>query len=92
MVDDNSDPTVRISIIITSVKLENDTLSMPVRLQAERLRDDQRFVYTLPAIATVPSEKKKSRPFHYYGQLLSDYGRRFPFTVLVSFFYRYTPD
>ncbi|MBN1578795.1 MAG: hypothetical protein JW913_19705 [Chitinispirillaceae bacterium] len=89
MVDDYDNPTVRISVILTTVQFVKDTLSMPVRLQAERLRDDQRFIYTLPAIAVIQSEKKASQPFHYYGQLFSDYRRRFPYTVLVSFFCRH---
>jgi hypothetical protein len=87
MVDDNDDPTVRISITLTTIYFTSDTASMPVRLTAERLRDDQRFIYTLPAIAVVAPAQRAARPFHFYGQLFSDYRRRFPYTVLVSFFY-----
>ncbi|MBN1309591.1 MAG: hypothetical protein JXA18_16845 [Chitinispirillaceae bacterium] len=90
MAEDHDNPTVRISVMLTGVEFVKDTLVMPVRLQAERLRDDQRFVYTLPAIAVIQSKKRASQPFHYYGQLFSDYRRRFPYAVLVSFFYRHT--
>jgi hypothetical protein len=89
MVDDNDNPTIRISVVLTAAEFQHDTLSMPVRLQAERLLDDQRFIYTLPARATVPSQKRDKQPFHYYGLLFSDYRRNFPFTVLVSFFYQH---
>ncbi len=89
MVDDKDAPTVRISIVITSARLENDTLYMPVRLQAERLSDDKRYIYTLPVFATLTSKNKTKQPFHYYGHLLSDYSRNFPYTILVSFFYQH---
>ena len=92
MVDDNDNPTIRISVVITAIELYNDTLSMPIRLQAERLRDDQRFIYTLPATAGVPPQTKKRYPFHYYGRLLSSYARNFPYGVLVSFFYEHKLD
>ncbi len=89
MVSDDEDPTMRISVAITSVELVSDTLKMPIRLQAERLRDDQRFLYTLPAVASVPPMDRSTRPLHYYGNLLADYSRRFPYRVLVSFFYHH---
>ena len=89
MVDDNDNPTIRISVVITAMDLHNDTLSMPIRLVAERLRDDQRFSYTLPAASGTSFRKRTSQPFHYYGLLLSGYARSFPYGVLVSFFYEH---
>ena len=89
IVDDNDNPTMRISIVLTPFTYNNDTLSLPVRLQAERLRDDQRFTYTLPAFAYLPPPGRKLQSYHFYGQLLTDYRRRFPYAVLVSFFYRH---
>jgi hypothetical protein len=92
MVEDNDNPTIRISVVITAIELHNDTLSMPIRLQAERLRDDTRFIYTLPATAVVPPRKRNRQPFYYYGQLLSRYAHTFPYGVLVSFFYEHKLD
>lgn len=89
MVEDNDNPTFRISIILATIELQNDTLLLPVRLQAERLRDDQRFVYTLPAQASAGPPPDKSASFHYYGLLLSRYRRNFPIRDIVSFFYRH---
>jgi len=89
MVEDNNNPTIRISITLTSIEYTNDTLSLPVRLQAERLRDDQRFIYTLPAIATANGTTIASNSFYYYGILLSNYRRHFPSREIVSFFYRH---
>lgn len=89
MVEDNDNPTFRISVILTDLLLENDTLTLPVRLQAERLRDDQRFVYTFPAKAYAHSRTRASSPFHYYGELLANYRRNFPQKDIVSYFYRH---
>jgi hypothetical protein len=89
MVDDNDNPTIRISIILSDVEMVNDSLHMPVRLQAERLRDDQRFIYTIPAKAWFSPEGRSAKPFHYYGHLLADYRRNFPYRDIVSFFYRH---
>lgn len=87
MVDDNDNPTYRISLTLTSLELKNNTLYMPVRMQAERLRDDKRFIYTLPAKASEKSTLNPQRAFHYYGLLLGEYRRRFPAHDIVSFFY-----
>jgi hypothetical protein len=92
MVEDNDNPTMRISVTITAMELVGDTLSMPIRLQAERLRDDQRFSYTLPVKAYASSQKREENPFHYYGQLFADYRRSFPYKVLVSYFYEHKLD
>lgn len=93
MVDDNDNPSMRISITLTALTYTDDTLSIPVRLLAERLRDDQRYVYTLPARAVLASPDRKTRPFHYYARLLSEYRQRFPYAEIVSFFYRHAvPD
>jgi hypothetical protein len=89
MVDDDHNPTIRISVVLSDVTMERDTLSMPLRLQAERLRDDQRFIYTIPAKAYTPSEDRASSSFHYYGRLLSAYRREFPYRDIVSFFYKH---
>lgn len=89
MVDDNDNPTVRISVVLSEVTMTADTLSMPLRLQAERLRDDQRFIYTIPAKAYISSSDRSVQPFHYYGQLLSAYRRNFPVRDIVSFFYQH---
>ncbi|MBN1757017.1 MAG: hypothetical protein JW863_01795 [Chitinispirillaceae bacterium] len=89
MVEDNDNPTIRISVTITAMELTGDTLSMPIRLQAERLRDDQRFSYTLPVKAKAPASDPQPNPFHYYGKLFSDYARSFPYKVLVSYFYEH---
>jgi len=89
VVDDNADPTIRIAVVVSSVEIRNDTLFMPGRIEAERLRDDQRFTVTVPVVATVSGSAKSHEPFHYYGNLMSDYSRRFPFTELVSYFYRH---
>jgi hypothetical protein len=89
MVEDFDNPTFRISIVLTDVSLSNDTLLLPVRLEAQRLRDDQRFMYTLPAKAVARSKKSTISSFHYYGQLLSNYRSNFPDREIVSFFYRH---
>jgi hypothetical protein len=89
IVEDTDNPTIRISVTLTSTEMEGDTLKMPIRLQAERLSDDQRFIYQVPASAFVSTEKRNSNPYYYYGQLLSEYRRSFPYKVLVSFFYRH---
>ena len=89
VVEDNADPTMRISVTITAMELSDDSLSMPIRLLAERLRDDQRFSFTLPVKANAPAPKKDTSPFHYYGNLLADYARIFPYRVLVSYFYEH---
>jgi hypothetical protein len=89
MVGDNDNPTFRISIILTDALLTNDTLFLPVRLQAERLRDDQRFMYSLSAKAVAGLRTRHGSSFHYYGQLLSEYRRHFPDRDIVSFFYRH---
>ena len=89
MVDDNDNPTVRISVVLSEVTMTGDILSMPIRLQAERLRDDQRFIYTIPARAHTSSSDRSTKPFHYYGRLLSAYRRDFPFRDIVSFFYQH---
>ncbi|MCX7725551.1 MAG: hypothetical protein N2053_01750 [Chitinispirillaceae bacterium] len=92
MVSDKENPTIRISIIISSVDFTKDTLSMPIRLVVERLRDNQQFVFTIPAIAVMNSPEKKKNFFHYYGKLLADYKRRFPYKEIVSFFYGHSRD
>ena len=89
MVDDNDNPTIRISIVLSDVEMTGDSLQMPVRLQAERLRDDQRFIYTIPAKAWVSPRERAQSPFHYYGRLLGAYRRNFPYRDIVSFFYRH---
>lgn len=92
MVDDDHNPTIRISVVLSDVTMKGDTLSMPLRLQAERLRDDQRFIYTIPAKAYTFSDDQKSSSFHYYGRLLSAYRREFPYKDIVSFFYQHKLD
>lgn len=89
MVEDTDNPTIRISIVLTDIEYINDTLYLPVRLQVERLRDDQRFIYTLPAKASVGTPMKKASPYHYYGVLLTKYRKKFPHKDIVSFFYRH---
>jgi len=89
MVEDNDNPTFRISVILATIEFKDDTLLLPVRLQAERLRDDQRFSYTLPALASAGPQPDAKSSFHYYGQLLSRYRRDFPVKDIVSFFYRH---
>lgn len=92
MVDDNDNPTIRISVTLTDFEFNNDTLKMPIRLQAERLSDDQRFIYKVPATAAITSSQRNANPYHFYGQLLSEYRRCFPYKILVSFFYRHKID
>lgn len=89
IVEDNANPTMRISVTITAMELAGDSLSMPIRLLAERLRDDQRFSFTLPVKAKTSGPKKDYQPFHYYGNLLAGYARTFPYRVLVSYFYEH---
>lgn len=90
MVADNDNPTIRISVAIISADIVNDSLYLPVRLLVERLRDDQRFIYTLPAGAPVKhAEKLQSSSFHTYGLLLANYRRFFPYRLIVSFFYEH---
>lgn len=89
MVSDREDPTIRISIVISSVDFTEDTIFMPIRLVVERLRDNQQFVFTIPATGVLKSSERKKNPFHYYGKLLGDYKRRFPYKEIVSFFYEH---
>lgn len=90
MVADNDNPTIRISVAIISASMANDSLYLPVRLLVERLWDDQRFIYALPASAPVEqAEKLQSSPFHTYGLLLANYRRFFPYRLIVSFFYEH---
>ena len=84
MVEDTQNPSMRISVTIISAEIVDDTLRMPVRLQAERLPDGQKFIYSIPALATAPSHEND---FHFLGLLLGDYKRNFPGKLLVSFFY-----
>jgi hypothetical protein len=87
MVTDNDNPTMRISVTLTKAELRSDTLSVPVRLVAERLRDDQRYMYTIPAAAVITRENRDLSPLHYYARLLGEYRRNFPYTEVVSFFH-----
>lgn len=86
MVDDTtgSDPTMRISVTLLGAELQNDTLKIPVNMQAERLPDGQEFICSLPAIATA---SKSDSQLHYLGALLFNYKQHFPYKELVSFFY-----
>lgn len=90
MVDDTEHPTVRISVTLISVE-ESDSLSIPVRLEVERLPDGHHSIYTVPAYASVPVSKKDSEPFSYANRLFSDYRRNFPYIHIVSFFYPHAP-
>ena len=89
MVENSEDPSMRISVIIISAQLNGDSLRMPVRLQAERIPDGQRYIYTIPAIAQTPRQENK---FHFWGLLLSQYRRNFPYKSIVSFFYSHLPS
>jgi hypothetical protein len=82
--EDFEAPTMIISVVISSAELVEDTLYMPIRLQAERIPDGQHFIYTIPAHAHTP---KQTNDFHRIGLLLSNYKRSFPYKLLVSFFY-----
>ena len=84
MVEDFEAPSMRISVVITSAELVEDTLHIPIRLQAERIPDGQHFIYTIPAYAYTP---KQTNDFHRIGLLLSNYKQSFPYKLLVSFFY-----
>ena len=84
VVDDTGNPTVRISIEILSADLTNDTLKMPVQLQAEKLHSDQKYIYSLPVSASTENQQNR---FRYSGMLLTNYKRLFPYNLLVSFFY-----
>lgn len=84
MTEDSENPTMRISVIITSVELYGDTLSMPVRLEAERIPDGQHFIYTIPAYSHSQGQQNQ---FHHIGLLLLNYKRTFPYKLIVSFFY-----
>ena len=87
MVSDAGEATVRISVTLLPYTFTNDTLKMPVRLQAERIPDGQKYIYSLDAFATAPPGFGSSDSFHRLGLLFSDYRRHFPCDTLVSFFY-----
>jgi hypothetical protein len=84
MVDDTRNPSIRISVTLQSAIIANDTLQIPVQLQAERLPDGQKYIYTLQVAG---HSKKDEHSIHYLAQLLADYKRNFPYKMLVSFFY-----
>lgn len=87
MVNDSYSSTIRITITITSVCLEKDTLKMPLQLMAERIVDGNQYIYTIPAFGTVSNLKMDNNTFHYFGLLLADYKRRFPRQLIAGYFY-----
>jgi hypothetical protein len=90
IVEDTEHPTVRISVTLISIE-ENSSLSIPVRLEVERLPDGHHSVYTVPAYAAAPVSKKDTNPFNYANRLFSNYRRNFPYIQIVSFFYPHSP-
>lgn len=89
MVEENESPTIIITVTITSIDLENDTLRMPLKLQAQWLIGAKSYAQSIPAKASVEnaSREKNENRFHYLGLLLSNYTINFPYKLIVSFFY-----
>ena len=72
MVEDFEAPSMRISVVITSAELVEDTLHIPIRLQAERIPDGQHFIYTIPAYAYPQSRQTTSTGSDYCFQITSN--------------------
>jgi hypothetical protein len=89
MVGENESATIKITLSITSIDLKDNTLKMPIELQAKWLINGQSYILPFSAGASVeidPQEINENR-FHYLGLLLSSYTVNFPYKLIVSYFY-----
>lgn len=88
VVENDQNPTVRISITLDKLLLTADSLLIPVNMQVEHIPDAKYFIYTLPTSSGLPSDiSEKNSLTLKLGLILSEYRRRFPYQLIVSFFY-----
>jgi hypothetical protein len=88
VVEDDQNPSVRISITLDKFQLTEDSLLIPVNMQVEHIPDAKFFIYTLPTSSKLPSNLSRNQSsIQKLGMILSEYRRKFPYQLIVSFFY-----
>lgn len=88
IVENDEDPSIRISITLNESTINNDSLFIPVEMQVERIPDGKFYIYTISTSAIIPLlNSANSNTLYNFGTMLSGYRRNFPYQSIVSFFY-----
>lgn len=92
VVENDQNPTIRVSITLDKLQLTEDSLQIPINMQVEHIPDAKFLIFTIPASSSIPeniSAKKSSASK--LGLILTEYRRKFPYHLIVSFFHTQHP-
>lgn len=83
-----------VSLEFLDASLQKDTLVLPVQLRIEDRRDNSVMTPIFWIRAAYPGLKRESgldAGYHYFGGLLAEMERRFPFQGMAALFYAHDP-
>jgi hypothetical protein len=92
VVEDDQNPTIRVSITLDKLQQTEDSLHIPLNMQVEHIPDAKFLIFTIPTSSSIPeniSAKKVSGSK--LGLILTEYRRKFPYALIVSFFHTQHP-
>jgi hypothetical protein len=83
-VEDNEQPSMRISVIIKSAIIKGDSLQIPVQVEIERISDGMIKSYSINSTAVMEkSDPKKTETL--VEHLFTVYYKKFPYITVLSF-------
>ena len=87
MVDSTGSSTVTVTPELSSPRIRNDTLHLPMILKAYNKSEKRVGTVTISAFGLCPVDSTGTIPLQKLGKALADYRRRFPYKKIVALFY-----
>jgi hypothetical protein len=84
VVEDSEQPSMRISVIIKSAIIKDDSLQVPVQIEIERISDGMIKSYSINSSVLMDRGdlKKTELPIEH---LFAEYYKKFPYSTVLSF-------